>query len=650
MFVCHPSARPYPASRSTLFFLSEFPAFVLAFAFAFMQAFACTPADASAAKTSDSFYAVRKGIPNSQYFFHLNQTGNQYVFYVGSDLLTGQGLSNPNDSWCNLMSEALKKHFPESRIITTKHAQPKGSWFAQYRTSGGQAVFGEVICSGHLAVLELAVGDQGIDQIHAQRQIEGLIRQINLYRATHSTIVVYALTPELFEAYRTGKEPNYVTWSEKILEYYGIPSLNLAKIAARKILAGELTFEEFSKDGIHPTDAGQKIYAEAIETFVDALIAANAIPESPTRFKLPEPIFAETNPNGRIIAYESAAFSQGWKSGIESPVKPFRHLLVTDKAGETLTLEFTGTDVGLIDAAGPDSMDLEYSLDSGEWKKVPAQKTKEGFELRAIPFEELLPNEKHTIQIRTCGNGTARIGGILVNGTIKNIYDGMTRLERIDAVYAKMDKIEYVPNADRFKYIPKTMERFQKGGTMRMVLLGDSIMGNTSASSFELLLERIYPQCKIEKIPSLRSSTGCNWYQHENRIQSYVLEKKPDFLIIGGISNGLDPEAVRSVIRQVRAQMPDLEILFITPVFGAMRDDHLANWSWEPAEGSFRAGMKKVCEEEKCAFFDMTAPWWKYIQESGKTYGWFMGDAVHANERGCQIIGRLLEIYFDQEK
>jgi len=47
----------------------------------------------------------------------------------------------------------------------------------------------------------------------------------------------------------------------------------------------------------------------------------------------------------------------------------------------------------------------------------------------------------------------------------------------------------------------------------------------------------------------------------------------------------------------------------------------------------------------------MTGPWWAYIQDSGKTYGWFMGDAVHANARGCQIIGRLLEIWFkDSDK
>ena len=34
----------------------------------------------------------------------------------------------------------------------------------------------------------------------------------------------------------------------------------------------------------------------------------------------------------------------------------------------------------------------------------------------------------------------------------------------------------------------------------------------------------------------------------------------------------------------------------------------------------------------------MTGPWWQYVKDSGKTYGWFRGDAVHANERGTQVL------------
>jgi lysophospholipase L1-like esterase len=255
---------------------------------------------------------------------------------------------------------------------------------------------------------------------------------------------------------------------------------------------------------------------------------------------------------------------------------------------------------------------------------------------------------EHELVLKIASHGTARLGGFLLNGSVADAFAGMSPLERIDAVYAAMDPIVYRAPSGRFANIPKTMTRLREGGELRMVLLGDSIMGNTSASLFDQLLMRDYPKCKILKIASLRSSTGCRYYREDNRVEDYVLKHNPDLLVIGGISNGGDAEAVRSVVQEVRAKKPDTEFLLLTPVFGALRDEHLRTFTREidTTTSNFRFNMQKVAAEEKCAFFDMTGPWWTYIQDSGKTYGWFMGDAVHANERGCQIIGRLLEIWF----
>jgi hypothetical protein len=260
-------------------------------------------------------------------------------------------------------------------------------------------------------------------------------------------------------------------------------------------------------------------------------------------------------------------------------------------------------------------------------------------------------NAEHELVLKIASPGVARMGGFLLNGTVTDAFAGKSTLERIDAIYAAMDPIVYQPPKGRFANIPKTLAKLRDGGELRMVLLGDSIMGNTTSSSFELLLMRDYPKCKITKIASLRSSTGCKYYREENRVQDYVLKHNPDLLVIGGISNGGDAEAVRSVVQQVRAKKPDTEVLLLTPVFGAMRDEHIRTFTREidTTTSNFRFNMQKVAAEEKCAFFDMTGPWWSYIQESGKTYGWFMGDAVHANDRGCQIIGRLLEFWFKSD-
>jgi lysophospholipase L1-like esterase len=597
------------------------------------------------------FYEIRGGIPNSLHFLTNDRVGNQYLFFIGNSVLAGTGLKDANLRYSAQMVKGLKKHFPNAGMNETRHMQPGGSWFGLYRCSRGQAVFGEVICSGHLAILDFAADDRGIPPDQAKVSIEGLVRQITLYRATHSRILVYTLTPEMLADYKAGRTPEYIRVSEQIAEHYGVPSLNLAAFAARRILAGEIPFEAFSADGINPTDAGAKIYAQAVAEFVDALVTASPVPDRPSAVKLPAPLFPETDDNGRIVAYEDPQVKRtgAWKPGQASPIGPFRHVLVSDAPGASLSLTFRGSEIGLVDVADKDGAEYEYAVDGASFRRLASPRDATGPVMRAVSLAKGLDRAAdHELVLRTASAGAARLGGFLLNGTIADAHAGMDTLQKIDAIYAAMDPIKYSPPAGRFANIPKTMDKLRNGGELRMVLLGDSIMGNTSGSSFELLLMREYPKCKVTKITSLRSSTGCRYYREENRVQDYVLKHNPDLLVIGGISNGGDAEAVRSVVRQVRAKKPDTEVLLLTPVFGAMRDEHIKTWTREidTTQSNFRWDMQKVAAEETCAFFDMTGPWWEYIQASGKTPGWFMGDAVHANARGCQIIGRLLQMWF----
>lgn len=621
----------------------------------FLRAFYCVllgVCTASIAQSAD-FYQIRGGIPNSQYYFQADISGNQYLFFLGDSVLAGKGLKNQNLRYSAQMVRGFKKHFPKAAIIETRHSQPGGSWFGLFRASRGQAVFGEVICSGHLAILDFAAADRQADIEEVKTSLEGLVRQVVLYRPTHSQILVYTLTPEMLDAYKAGKTPEYIRASEQIAQHYGIPSLNLAQYAAQKILAGQISFAAFSADGVNPTDAGAKIYAEAVETFVDALMTAYPIPGKPKPHKLPAPLFAETNDNGRIIAYEEPAVKRSghWKPGQASPIGPFRHLLVSNEVGATVALKFKGSEIGLLDVIDKDSADYEYAIDGAAPRKLPAPKNAAGPTMRMLSLAKKLDRKaEHELVLKIASPGTARLGGFLLNGAIADAFAGMSPLERIDAIYAGMDPVVYQAPAGRFANIPKTMDKLRNGGELRMVLLGDSIMGNTSSSLFDLLVMRNYPKCKIVKIASLRGSTGCTYYREENRVQDYVLKYNPDLLMIGGISNRGDAEAVRSVIQQVRAKKPDTEVMLLTPVFGALRDEHIRTFTREidTTTSNFRFNMQRVAAEEKCAFFDMTGPWWAYIQGSGKTYGWFMGDAVHANTRGCQIIGRLLENWFKE--
>ena len=100
-------------------------------------------------------------------------------------------------------------------------------------------------------------------------------------------------------------------------------------------------------------------------------------------------------------------------------------------------------------------------------------------------------------------------------------------------------------------------------GPLRVAMLGDSICNDTSNSLYETLLARIYPKAKLEIVTSVRGGTGCWYYKDEGRVKPYVLDYKPDLVMIAGISHGFDVESIRSVIRQIR-QGSNCEILVMS--------------------------------------------------------------------------------------
>ncbi len=218
----------------------------------------------------------------------------------------------------------------------------------------------------------------------------------------------------------------------------------------------------------------------------------------------------------------------------------------------------------------------------------------------------------------------------------------------IDKALTEMPPVHFTPPADRWSRLPITSAILKKGeGELRIVMLGDSIVNDTSRSRWDDLVQKAYPKVKITRVTVVRGGTGCWWYKEPGRIAKYVLPHKPDLLIIGGISQRDDIDSIHDVIRQVRAAQP-CDVLLMSGAFGSVdpRDDK--QWSYDiPAnEKDYRSRMKKLADETDSAFLDMTAIWGQYIRDSGKDLDYFKRDPIHANIRGEQILGHILAGYF----
>jgi hypothetical protein len=61
-----------------------------------------------------------------------------------------------------------------------------------------------------------------------------------------------------------------------------------------------------------------------------------------------------------------------------------------------------------------------------------------------------------------------------------------------------------------------------------------------------------------------------------------------------------------------------------------------------PAANDYRARLIALAGELNTGLVDMTDAWTRYVRSTGKDLSWFKRDEVHANERGEQVIGRIL--------
>lgn len=229
----------------------------------------------------------------------------------------------------------------------------------------------------------------------------------------------------------------------------------------------------------------------------------------------------------------------------------------------------------------------------------------------------------------------------------------------LDQVFAGLPPLAYRPEPGRWQHLAETQRKLLAGEELRVVVLGDSIANDLSGSLFHLLVERQYPGARLRLIHSVRSATGCLYYQHRDRVRPYVLDHRPDLVIIGGISHGLQVRPIRRVIRQVHAESK-ADILVLT---GAVRELGMNKFYGRlgrippPAKAraitknqAFRGELALMTAAEKVGYLDLRAAWEDYVGGSGKPLSWFQRDMVHANVRGKQAMARILARFLAPEE
>ncbi len=232
-----------------------------------------------------------------------------------------------------------------------------------------------------------------------------------------------------------------------------------------------------------------------------------------------------------------------------------------------------------------------------------------------------------------------------------------------DRLAAQLPKIDFTAPADSFDKLPKTREALKNGTPWRVVMLGDSIVNDTYNSGFQSLVKRDFPKSNLEFIPSFRGSTGCWYYKDPAQFKRYVADKKPNLVMIGGISNGNSRRVPRekygdpatsmiSVINQCKELGVEVLVMSPPPSYEFRTSPNQKTWSesWTEPEQLVPAYQcehhRKAVAETDVAYWDLTTGPCNLIAASGKPLDWFKRDGAHNNDRGKQVIGRHLAAYF----
>ncbi len=290
-----------------------------------------------------------------------------------------------------------------------------------------------------------------------------------------------------------------------------------------------------------------------------------------------------------------------------------------------------------------------------------------GEPLDADCYDSVLPSQTWQEHVR-CFRGhpladAVRIRFQAIDAPVAVDQVSLQRISRDDAaswadeLYAALPQVTWTPPPDRWRLIPKAIERLRQGRTLRLVLLGDSIANDTSHSLFDVWVERAYPGSRVEVVNAVRGGTGCAYYREEGRLRSYVLRHRPHLVIIAGISHAYQTAPIRDVIRQLRATS-DAEVLVASGCICAasrMKENFIKSGlksgerTREESERIADTWLDRLAElahEEGVEYLDLRSAWESYIAASPRPHEWYLRDRVHANIRGKLVVGRMLLRYF----
>ena len=326
-------------------------------------------------------------------FDKLRRGGPVTVAYIGGSATLGGAGNADKNSYRALVTNWLRQRFPKAEISELNAGlATTGSLY------GAMRVRRDVLAQkADLVFVEFAASEGSDEEQPVKKAIEGLLRQFLIVPSPPELVMIYA---------PNAKKTSRAEWHDQIAAHYQVPAVNLLETVQPLIEAGKFSF---AKDGVNPTEAGHKLYADTVTAFLAEQEKQDA---SPILRTLPSPMVSDEMNYGEFKAFAEIRPPKGheasWKIEPGNDHALPSALLASDKANAQIEFYFEGMVVGITFRASSDAGLIECLIDGKLVGKVDAYSASP--QLSAKIFGGLSPGE-HRLTVRVTGEKSAKSSG-----------------------------------------------------------------------------------------------------------------------------------------------------------------------------------------------------------------------------------------------
>ena len=347
---------------------------------------------------------VRDGLPN--FFQKLKEGKDVKVGYIGGSITNG-------GMWRAKSIEWLKSEYPKATITQVNAA-----------IGGTGPDYGACRIQDHLLqhnpdmiFIEYRVNNGGV---YKGAALEGLIPQIWKNNQNTEICFVYTIAHWMLNEIKEGKQTSAGIYMEPVANHYGIPSIEFGLEVVKLLKEDKLVFKKgdkpaegriiFSKDGVHPIEAGHNVYRDVLARSLKSMENHG----TPGANKIPEPLNNNSFSNASMVPISKAKFSANWKKakllGVDinddftdkngGEKTTFNEAMKTTKIGESFTFKWDGFLLGftaLLDAKG--AIQVEVTTDGGKPKLVDL-KSRSGKPQTKYTFLKEVKKGAHTTTVK----------------------------------------------------------------------------------------------------------------------------------------------------------------------------------------------------------------------------------------------------------